>query len=95
MVDKKYVADVLRRLREELKSQGMTVEYKGLYQGNLLFFTDHPPVNGRRGVFGYPQYVLVDPKDPYMRAYVSDDDLKITNEILSREERKKKKAAKA
>lgn len=92
---KQYVANVLRTLKEELACQGMSVTYEGVYEGNLLFFTYFLPVDGQRGVFGYPQYVLVDPKDPYIRAYVSDQDLKLTNFVMDiRQQRKLERAKK-
>ena len=92
---KQYVANVLRTLKEELACQGMSVTYEGVYEGNLLFFTDFLPVDGQRGVFGYPLYVLVDPKDPYIRAYVSDQDLKLTNFVMDiRQQRKLERAKK-
>ena len=61
----------------------------------FFFFTDHIPVNGKKGCYEYPQYVLVDPKDPYIRAYVPDQDFKLTNFVMDiRQQRKLERAKK-
>lgn len=96
MACKKNVVDALHCLREEFDKLNMTVAYEGIYQGLLLFSTHQiPSPDGQVMHTGYPLFVLVDQQDFGRRKYVPDIGHKIAAAIERKNERKKKKAAKA
>lgn len=84
----KYVRNVLQDLKEEFASNNMTVKYKGIHEGNLLFSTKHLITDGHHG---YPLYVLVDPKNPDIRAYRSDYDFKLDAAVEKMEKIKRQR----
>lgn len=96
MAYKKNVVYALQRLSEEFDGMDMTVVYEGIYQGQLLFSThQNPNPEGLIPRTGYPLFVLVDQHDFDRRKYVPDFYHKIARAIDRKNERKKKKAAKA